>query len=174
MGGNSKRHQLSVRRPRVAVVLAIAACAVIAAVVMAGLGEPPVSSDNAAFSTGAPETGGIDETAGGDGRDGGRPRLPTEEPLSGEEGAGQSSGVTSVPEVAANLVCEYEQRGDCVLVRSGFLDLSGRVWSMVVEGSGWVDVCIVQRADDGTCETKVMHMDAAEWAASLGELGLGG
>ena len=45
---------------------------------------------------------------------------------------------------------------------------------MVVEGSGWVDVCIVQSADGGTSETKVMHMDAAEWGESLGELGLGG
>ncbi len=84
------------------------------------------------------------------------------------------SGTSAVPEAAASLVREYEQRSDCVLVRSGYLDLSGQVWSMVVEGAGWVDVCIVQDANDGTSETKVMHMDVSEWAASLDALGLGG
>ena len=45
---------------------------------------------------------------------------------------------------------------------------------MVVEGSGWVDVCIVQSAGSGASETKVMHMDVEEWETSLDELGLGG
>ena len=94
----------------------------------------------------------------------------------GEPGgeAFESSDLSGVPEDAAVLVREYEGRDDCVLVRSGYLDLSGRVWSMVVEGSGWVDVCLVQSTDDGTIETKVMHMDVAEWAASLAALGFGG
>ena len=87
---------------------------------------------------------------------------------------GLAAVANGVQEAATELVRQYEQRGDCVLVRSGYLDLSGRVWSMVVEGSGWVDVCIVQSADGGTSETKVMHMDAAEWEESLGELGVGG
>lgn len=149
-------------------------CAVIAAGVLASRGGHPAGADNPASPAEAPGISGLDNAVDGEGHSDGQLGLLEGETEPSEEGQGQSFGTTTVPEVAANLVHEYEQRGNCVLVRSGYLDLSGKVWSMVVEGSGWVDVCIVQRADDGTCETKVMHMDAAEWAASLDGLGLGG
>ena len=157
------------RRTRVAAALVVVVCAVIAGVV-ANRWEAPVGADNVASSDAALGA----NSSGGAADSGGQMGLSAGNAETGGEDSGEASGTTTVPEMAANLVREYEQRGDCVLVRSGYLDLSGRVWSMVVEGSGWVEVCIVQRADDGACETKVMHMDAAEWAASLGELGLAG
>lgn len=152
-----------------AAALVVVVCAVIAGMV-ANRWEPPVGADNVASSDAALGANG----SGGAADSGGQLGLSAGDTGTDGEDSGEASGTTTVPEVAANLVREYEHRGDCVLVRSGYLDLSGRVWTIVVEGLGWVDVCIVQRADDGTCETKVMHMDAAEWAASLGELGLGG
>lgn len=75
-----------------------------------------------------------------------------------------------IEDAAAGVIEGYEDRGSCVLVRSGYLDLSGRVWGMVVEGAGWVEVCVVQKASDGgSSRVTVMHMDVDEWALSLGD-----
>lgn len=155
--------------------MAALACAVaiVAGVLTAG-GASPAGTGGLPPPVDAPATG-TSAGAVGTGEAGGGKSAPSAGAAEADGGdARQPSDAAGVPEAAADLVREYEQRGDCVLVRSGYLDLSGRVWSMVVEGSGWVDVCIVQSSGDGTGKAKVMHMDAAEWAASLGELGLGG
>lgn len=164
--------------------MAALACAVaiVAGVLTAG-GASPAGTGGLPPPVDAPATG-ASAGAVGAGEAGGGKSAPSAKAGKSAPSAGaaeadggdarQPSDAAGVPEAAADLVREYEQRGDCVLVRSGYLDLSGRVWSMVVEGSGWVDVCIVQSSGDGTGKAKVMHMDAAEWAASLGELGLGG
>jgi len=60
---------------------------------------------------------------------------------------------------ATRLLSSYEERGDCVLASSGFLDLLGRTWSCTVEGDGWVDVCMVDESDDGTSSVCVIHLD---------------
>lgn len=147
--------------------------AIVAGVLTAG-GASPAGTGGLPPPVDAPATG-TSAGAVGTGEAGGGKSAPSAGAAEADGGdARQPSDAAGVPEAAADLVREYEQRGDCVLVRSGYLDLSGRVWSMVVEGSGWVDVCIVQSSGDGTGKAKVMHMDAAEWAASLGELGLGG
>lgn len=147
--------------------------AIVAGVLTAG-GASPAGTGGLPPPVDAPATG-TSAGAVGAGEAGGGKSAPSAGAAEADGGdARQPSDAAGVPEAAADLVREYEQRGDCVLVRSGYLDLSGRVWSMVVEGSGWVDVCIVQSSGDGTGKAKVMHMDAAEWAASLGELGLGG
>lgn len=155
--------------------MAALACAVaiVAGVLTAG-GASPAGTGGLPPPVDAPATG-TSAGAVGTGEAGGGKSAPSAGAAEADGGdARQPSDAAGVPEAAADLVREYEQRGDCVLVRSGYLDLSGRVWSMVVEGSGWVDVCIVQSSGNGTGKAKVMHMDAAEWAASLGELGLGG
>ena len=154
---------------RAVLVLVSVACAVaIAAGVLSGRRAPDaeVPEGSPSASVTLTDSAGNAKSSGGEGAFVGE----------GEPGgeALESSGLSGVPEEAAGLAREYEGRGDCVLVRSGYLDLSGRVWSMVVEGSGWVDVCLVQSTDDGTIETRVMHMDVAEWAASLAALGFGG
>ena len=154
---------------RAVLALVVVACVVaIAAGVLSGRRAPVVEVSDGSPSVSVTLTGSSGDakssedkgTSAGEGEPGGE--------------AFESSDLSGVPEEAAVLVREYEGRDDCVLVRSGYLDLSGRVWSMVVEGSGWVDVCLVQSTDDGTIETKVMHMDVAEWAASLAALGFGG
>lgn len=163
------------RRARAVLGVAALACAVaiVAGVLTAG-GASPAGTGGLPPPVDAPATG-TSAGAVGTGEAGGGKSAPSAGAAEADGGdARQPSDAAGVPEAAADLVREYEQRGDCVLVRSGYLDLSGRVWSMVVEGSGWVDVCIVQSSGDGTGKAKVMHMDAAEWAASLGELGLGG
>ncbi|MCI1666378.1 MAG: hypothetical protein LKI25_08495 [Atopobiaceae bacterium] len=50
-----------------------------------------------------------------------------------------------VEQVAAGLLRGYRD-GDEVttLVRAGYVDLLGRVWSCTVRGDGWVDTCVVQ------------------------------
>lgn len=159
---------MRVRRAALAVAAGACALALCAAVLSGrgGSGSPP--------SAGVVEAGETNEFAGIGGESGAQQVALPGRAEGDVADAGLEGSAAAVPEAAAELVYEYERRGDCVLVRSGYLDLSGRVWSMVVEGSGWVDVCIVQSASGGTSETKVMHMDAAEWEASLGELGLGG
>ncbi|MCH3948340.1 MAG: hypothetical protein LKI67_04520 [Olsenella sp.] len=162
------------RRACVAFALTAVVFAAIAAGVLANRGKPPALVGDDPSSAGVLATSSPANDAGA-GEEGKGQGWPSEwKSWTFEEDAGQPSGTAAVPEAAASLVREYEGRGDCVLVRSGYLDLSGKVWSMVVEGSGWVDVCIVQSTNDGKSESKVMHMDAAEWAASLGELGHGG
>lgn len=163
------------RRARAVLGVAALACAVaiVAGVLTAG-GASSAGTGGLPPPVDAPATG-TSAGAVGTGEAGGGKSAPSAGAAEADGGdARQPSDAAGVSEAAADLVREYEQRGDCVLVRSGYLDLSGRVWSMVVEGSGWVDVCIVQSSGDGTGKAKVMHMDAAEWAASLGELGLGG
>lgn len=159
------------RKRRAVLVAAVVACALAAGVVVLS-GRGQTGGPLPATRTGATGEERLD-TSPGEAIEG-KPVSLSEDAAEGEMDTGLAATANGVPEAATELVCQYEQRGDCVLVRSGYLDLSGRVWSMVVEGSGWVDVCIVQSASGGTSETKVMHMDAAEWEASLGELGLGG
>lgn len=170
MDRHSERHQLAVRVRRAALAVAAGACALaVCAELLLGRGcsgsLPPAGEVEAGETSGPAGIGGV----------GGAQRVALPGRAEGDAAdAGLEGSAAAVPEAAAELVYEYEQRGDCVLVRSGYLDLSGRVWSMVVEGSGWVDVCIVQSAGSGVSETKVMHMDVEEWEASLDELGLGG
>ena len=70
----------------------------------------------------------------------------------------------------AELLEGYADRGDCVLAQSGYLDLLGRSWGCVVQGEGWVDICIVQEGLNGEGSTRsVIHMDASDVAGELGE-----
>lgn len=84
-----------------------------------------------------------------------------------EGNKGLSCEEGEVEQVAARLLCAYRDRGDCVLASSGYLDLFGSVWSCVVEGDGWADVCLVVQMDEGQlCQVSVTHLDACE----LGQL----
>ena len=171
MERHSERHQLAVRKRRAVLVAAVVACALAACVVVLS-GRGQTGGPLPATRTGATGEERLGTSPGE--AIGGELVSLSGDAAASEADIGLAAAANGVQEAATELVCQYEQRGDCVLVRSGYLDLSGRVWSMVVEGSGWVDVCIVQSAGSGTSETKVMHMDAAEWGESLGELGLGG
>lgn len=80
------------------------------------------------------------------------------------EGAARTSGRVSelpVDEEAARILDEYAAGQDCLVARSGWLDLLGRTWGCVVQGEGWVDVCVVSEGEDGGSEVGVMRMDAS-------------
>ena len=74
-----------------------------------------------------------------------------------------------VTEAAARVLGERRAAGDCVVARSGYLDLSGRTWGCVLQGSGWVEVVVVSEdaGGDGS-EVVTMRMDAEDVAASVG------
>ena len=79
----------------------------------------------------------------------------------------------SVSEEGARMLDLYEQRGDCILASWGYLDMLGNVWSCVVDGGSWSDVCILKALpDSGGCEVRVMHIEADEleqsWLSSGG------
>lgn len=74
-----------------------------------------------------------------------------------------------VREAAARVLGERRDAGDCVVARSGYLDLSGRAWGCVLQGSGWVEVVVVSEDADGDgSEVVTVRMDAEDVAASVG------
>lgn len=75
----------------------------------------------------------------------------------------------SVEEVAGQLIEERRDSGDCVLARAGYLDVSGKAWGCLLQGSRWVEICIVVEKDGGEgCSVHTWRMDADEVAADLG------
>lgn len=73
-----------------------------------------------------------------------------------------------VAEEGVEVLEEYEARGGCVLAQSGYLDLLGRSWGCVIQGEGWVDICVVQEGRDGEGSTlSVIHMDSDDVAREL-------
>lgn len=76
----------------------------------------------------------------------------------------------NVCDEGAELLEGYADRGNCVLAQSGYLDLLERSWGCVIQGEGWVDICIVQEGPSGEGSTRsVIHMDASDVAEELGE-----
>lgn len=74
-----------------------------------------------------------------------------------------------VREAAARVLGERRDAGDCVVARAGYLDLSGRAWGCVLQGSGWVEVVVVRGdAGEGGSEVVTMRMDAGDVASSVG------
>ena len=74
----------------------------------------------------------------------------------------------SLEQVATRLLGSYRDAGSCVLARSGFVDLTGSVWSCVVQGDGWTDVCIVCTTEEADiCELRVLRLEADEMAELL-------
>lgn len=74
-----------------------------------------------------------------------------------------------VSEEASRLLEERHDRGDCVVVRSGFL-LTGRVWGCVLQGGDWAEILIVsESAAEGGCDVVISRMSAEE-LGSLQEL----
>ena len=70
-----------------------------------------------------------------------------------EERYPEEAGVT-----AQTVLGRYESDGTCLLASAGYLDLFGRVWGCVVEGPGWVDVCVVEETTEGTSVVRTVRM----------------
>lgn len=65
-----------------------------------------------------------------------------------------------LPEEGERVLEGYRLRGDCIVAQAGYLDLSGKVWGCVVQGAGWVDLCVIREGDEGGSEVVSWHMDA--------------
>ena len=96
--------------------------------------------------------------------------VPSETPSVPPTGSGAGSverraSPLDMREEALSLLSSSRSAGDCVLVRAGYVDLMGRVWSCTVQGDGWVDVCVVRPdgAGDGSAVTTV-RMRGDEWS----------
>ncbi len=61
---------------------------------------------------------------------------------------------------ASDLMKEYQNRSDCVLLEARYLDLLGSVWGFSVEGQGWVDVCIMRDAGTRSTAVEIVHLRA--------------
>ncbi|WP_028263318.1 hypothetical protein [Atopobium fossor] len=70
---------------------------------------------------------------------------------------------------AQSILKTYQMRGDCVLVRSGYLDLQGNVWSCTTCGKGWVDVVFVSQQQKNQCEVKTVRLTTKQWASQYSE-----
>lgn len=73
-----------------------------------------------------------------------------------------------VEQVATRLLATYRDGEPCVLCQAGYIDLVGDAWSCVVQGAGWVDICVV-RQGDGASTVSVMRLEADQVAAELGD-----
>lgn len=101
--------------------------------------------------------------------------------LAGDEGALATEALSAAQETSyesglplegegERLVEGYRARGDCVVAQAGYLDLAGSVWGCVMQGEGWVDICVVRDADQGKGSFVVIwHMDADEVGAAVGQ-----
>ena len=64
---------------------------------------------------------------------------------------------------ATDVLAGYRDARDCVLVRSGYLDLSGSVWSCTVRHREGVEICFVCQRADGGSDVRVLRMEESEW-----------
>lgn len=83
--------------------------------------------------------------------------------LEGAEMAQRRSERTLVDE-GERVLEGYRLRGDCIVAQAGYLDLSGKVWGCVVQGAGWVELCVIREGDEGGSEVVSWHMDADDVA----------
>lgn len=83
--------------------------------------------------------------------------------LEGAEMAQRRSERTLVDE-GERVLEGYRLRGDCIVAQAGYLDLSGKVWGCVVQGAGWVELCVIREGDEGGSEVVSWHMDAEDVA----------
>lgn len=74
-----------------------------------------------------------------------------------------------VPDEAAEVLRERGEQGDCLVVRSGYLDLFGGVWGCVLQGGDWAEVClVVEGAEGGGCSVARWRMSVDDVAGAFG------
>ena len=80
------------------------------------------------------------------------------------EGSYKQTFVSSCQCAAISLLTAYQQEGSFVLKKSGYLDLLGRVWSLVVQKDKVIDlVFVTERLEDGTTTIKKERLRAEQW-----------
>ena len=79
------------------------------------------------------------------------------------------SSEKGLQDTARALLQNYQQTNECVLVRSGYLDLFGKTWSCTVSFGNAVEVCFVTEDTNGQkCEVKVLRMEESQWEEVYG------
>ena len=159
--------------PRLGCLAAIVVCALLAAALCLlsyarhPTGEAPqTAGENAGDAGGAGEPVGVPagDAGGGadvsDGADGATASRGDQEGLVVTVERGEAE------QVATRLLSSYRDAGDCALASSGYLDLFGSVWGCVVQGDGWVDVCIVSEEGSGS-RVAVLRLEGAAVARQL-------
>ena len=97
----------------------------------------------------------------------GEPTVPDEAASEGiampsDLGFSRRESALPLEEEVARVLGRRRQEGNCVVARSGYLDLSGRVWGCVLQGDGWSDVVVVLEGDGDGCNVLSCRMDARE------------
>lgn len=162
MAGHRRRHQLPVARRERSRRLALGVVGLLplALVVALSLGRCGPAGD--APGGGPSDAGdvaptGVDPSPEGPGGAGGLC-----ETRSYETGS-------DIVETSRELLAGYRDAGDCVLVRAGYLDLLGSMWSCTVSFGDSVEVCVVAEAASGdSCEVRVMRMEVRRWEEAYG------
>jgi len=70
-------------------------------------------------------------------------------------------------DTATDVVCRYRDEETCVVRSAGYLGLLGNTWSCIMEGPGWVDLCVVQQKEHG-CVVKTARLEANTWKEMYG------
>ena len=60
-----------------------------------------------------------------------------------EQNSVQRDSKETIQDEAQSVLESYQQRTDCVLVYSGYMDLAGNVWSCLVNGGNWSELVTI-------------------------------
>jgi len=60
-----------------------------------------------------------------------------------EQNSVQRDSKETIQDEAQSVLESYQQRADCVLVHSGYIDLAGNVWSCLVNGGNWSELVTI-------------------------------
>lgn len=60
-----------------------------------------------------------------------------------EQNSVQRDSKETIQDEAQSVLEGYQQRADCVLVYSGYIDLAGNVWSCLINGGNWSDLVTI-------------------------------
>lgn len=166
MGCHSERHQLAVSRGGPASALVLLAAGAMVALVTSTTAVRGVLDHKDESSQGvdlAPEARDSLEALGDS------EGLPVARDLLDQADAVSHKSELVLEKEASDLLEEYRRRGDCVVAQSGYLDLLGETWGCVMQGEGWVEICLVRRgAEDARSDVAVWHIDAEDVAAVCG------
>lgn len=163
------RHQPALRRGRRrAASVVLLGLALLAAVLLAGHPSVSVTEGGEGLVVGEPGSGSLDSGASEPTGSG-----SSENGASGISGSGVSptSGYAETLEGRAEVVLtSYQGASDCVLAYAGYLDLLGDVWTCVVVGDGWSEICLVSEGDDdGVASVRVVRIEGAGLDVSVTE-----
>lgn len=67
----------------------------------------------------------------------------------------------TLPVAAERTLKHYQQRSDCLLVYSGYLDLMGNVWCCLVNGGNWSELVTISDQGD-TRRVAICHISAQD------------